>query len=82
MAATWVPWLTILGGIAVITFSRRLARDAIRQRLGTRFIPPEVVFLAERRKLEEERYRRVFIAGGLIMVLAGSWILARIYLGL
>jgi len=75
----WVPWLLMLVGALCIAFSKRLGRDAVKGRIGTRFMPPEVAFVPARRKLEEDWYRWVFSGAGVLFIVASLWILARAY---
>lgn len=76
----WLPWLTLLVGALCIAFSKRLARDAVKQRIGTTFMPPEVAIVPARRKLEEELYRWIFSGAGVLLIVASLFILARLYL--
>jgi hypothetical protein len=75
----WLPLLTMLVGVLCIVFPRRLGRDAVRQRKGTRFTPPEAMIVASRRKLEEDWYGWVFAGFGVLLTLSSLWILLRAY---
>ena len=71
----------MLVGVLCITFSKRLARDSVRGRIWTKFVPPEVAVVSARRKLEEDLYRWFFIGGGVLLIIVSVWIVARVYLG-
>jgi hypothetical protein len=81
MTRIWLPWLTMLVGVLSIAFSRRLGRDAVKKRMWTRFVPPEVMIVPGRRKLEEDLYSSMFSAFGVLLVLMSLWILASAYSG-
>ena len=75
-----LPCLVMFVGVLCITFSKRLARDSVKQRIWTKFVPPEVAVVPARRKLEEDSYRWVFSGAGVLLIIVSVWILARVYL--
>jgi uncharacterized membrane protein len=75
----WVVWFTLLFGVLSIAFSKRLGRNAVKQVMWTRFMPPGVAIFPERRRLEEERHRRVFIGAGVFLIIVSLLALARVY---
>ena len=76
----WLPWILLVVGLLLIAFAKRLGRDSVRQRMETRFMPPEAQFIPARKKLEEESYRWMFGGVGVLFVLASLLLLARAYL--
>jgi hypothetical protein len=77
----WLAWLVMLVGLLLIAFAKPLGRNAVKGRLWTPFMPPEVAILPERRRYEEDLHRWIFTGAGALFIIESLWMLGRAHLG-